>query len=377
MQAPYIQPHLQHWYLHCVVRARCYNVVLELINTGRFQKPENGFDQDILLECFCIDEHDVSAATGKIVEADHDYETTVQLWAKAAHKVIEQSDGREPIITYLLKRHPAKAYYFAIDLLSIAFHGIAHRGRSSCYEVLINGHDAFKHSQSNDVEDKDSCSVDALSASELESDGVVSDTSEADQQSDIVDDESEDEIQEADNAREEDDEHEDGESNFSVVARWEDSPVEHGPSEHSACTTESSSDEDPTEQSKQEHGHRSQPNAKHRKIESSIQSANAACMSSSVARHQADIQQNHLSRQVYTASFVTANTTSKRDSSNGGPTDHDLVDKRRTVAASMVKRSSNGYHANSRSNAEADKGRKYAFNTDRHWLKALFDSDSD
>jgi len=416
IQAPYIQPHLQHWYLHCVMRVRYYNVVLDLINTGRYQKPDNDFERDILLECFCLDMAGVPADTGKFIKTDNDYEMIVQLWAKAAHKIIEQSDGRDSIITYLLKRHPAKAYHFAIDLISIAFHGIAYRGRNSCYEALINGDDALADAEPSDVDDDDYCSDDTLSASESEYDNVKVEASNSDEETDIDDDKSEGTTEVVSNTDEEDDEHEVNESESSAEVYCEHSSSENESPDCSAWAPQSSLDEAPSEKLAQGQGLDAKPGAASRgtapppkhvdeaSAQPSESGAETGTLNSNRSKqnlpvdksrrrksraqqattesHTATAKPTNNSAKAQTPSaqnLVAAKFAGRKTSSRDDYSNDDLsVTAKQEVKDSLTEnRSSNRINTDAHGGPRAGPGRKYASNTDRRWSKALFDSDTD
>ncbi|KAK3717025.1 hypothetical protein LTR37_006080 [Vermiconidia calcicola] len=149
--SPTVQPHLQLWYNLCVSGARRFNDAIEWINTGErgyFYNPLD-LEEDLLLLCLGegdgVDEqepqsrlneeraayNDEKAVTGKWI--------TQELWARTAWRIVQGNRGDEQAFEKHVREHPAACYAFVIDLLCLAFHSLAFRGRASLYEGLVNG----------------------------------------------------------------------------------------------------------------------------------------------------------------------------------------------------------------------------------------------
>ncbi|KAK3725396.1 hypothetical protein LTR37_000366 [Vermiconidia calcicola] len=152
LTSPTVQPHLQLWYNLCVSGARRFNDAIEWIKTGEtgYYCDPSDLEEDLLLLCLGegdgVDEQepqsppngkraaysDEKAATGKWI--------TQEVWARTAWRIVQDNRGDEQAFAKDVREHPAACYGFVIDLLCLAFHSLAFRGRASPYESLINGH---------------------------------------------------------------------------------------------------------------------------------------------------------------------------------------------------------------------------------------------
>lgn len=156
LTSPTVRPHLRLWYRDCIENKRRYNEGIEWINTGEkgyYYNPSD-LEEDLLLECLgegIVVNDGKSGASEKldavigssICFADEGTKTacrtTVELWARTAWRIVQANMGAGQVFENAALRHPAACYAFAIDLLCIAFHSIAHRGAASCYRDLIVG----------------------------------------------------------------------------------------------------------------------------------------------------------------------------------------------------------------------------------------------
>lgn len=142
--SPTVQPHLQLWYRLCIESERRYNDAAEWINTGSrgYYYRESDLEDDLLLMCLCEgnggdgDTEPSAYASGTTNTGKW---ITQELWARTAWRIVQANRGEGQAFTKMSDEHPAACYGFAVDLLSIAFHSIAHRREASCYEELING----------------------------------------------------------------------------------------------------------------------------------------------------------------------------------------------------------------------------------------------
>lgn len=148
--SPSVQPHLQLWYRLCVTGERRFNDAIEWINTGErgYFYHERDLEDDLLLMCLCEGSHendeDEERGSGQ-ESAGYDDEkvkteqwVTQELWARTAWRIVQSNKGRGQAFEKYADEHPAACYGFVIDLLCLAFHSIAFRGRESIYERLIN-----------------------------------------------------------------------------------------------------------------------------------------------------------------------------------------------------------------------------------------------
>ncbi|KAK5164549.1 uncharacterized protein LTR77_009755 [Saxophila tyrrhenica] len=150
--SPTVQPHLRLWYQTCVSGARRFNDAIGWINSGEngyYYNPD-GLDDDLLLMCLCEGSNITSSnepgsalgldtASYANTTAKTDDWNTQELWARTAWRIVQANNGQGQMFAELIEKHPVARYAFVIDLLCLAFHSIAFRGRASAYEGLING----------------------------------------------------------------------------------------------------------------------------------------------------------------------------------------------------------------------------------------------
>ncbi|TKA72393.1 hypothetical protein B0A55_05865 [Friedmanniomyces simplex] len=146
--SPTVRPHLQFWYQLCLASRGRFNDVVDWINTGKagyFHNPRH-LEEDLLLMCLCEGSpktHEEGDEEEERVLAKAETETaawfTQELWARTAWRIVQANSGPGQAFEHMVQEVPAGAYGFVIEILCIAFHSIAFRGRASCYERLING----------------------------------------------------------------------------------------------------------------------------------------------------------------------------------------------------------------------------------------------
>lgn len=124
--------HLSLWYQQCVSKGEASDIMLELVKNGDFEKPYNIFEKDILHTA-------LGQQNRPSMRTDPSYINTIHIWAVTAKNVVEASRSYTPTFVDLAKHHHEKFLTTAIDLLCLAFHSIAYRGRRSVYASMI-GH---------------------------------------------------------------------------------------------------------------------------------------------------------------------------------------------------------------------------------------------
>lgn len=140
-----VQPHLQLWHKLCITGTRRCNEVYELINANHFRtlgKDEDldkGFAQELWLACLADGDHGIQRfADRKTMTGEW---TTVDVWARTAWRIVNSNKDPGQAFERLAHKHPehpGKSYRVIVDLLCLAFHSIAFRGKASVYEKLIN-----------------------------------------------------------------------------------------------------------------------------------------------------------------------------------------------------------------------------------------------
>ena len=75
---------------------------------------------------------------------------TIKIWSDAALQIVSDSRKIYHIFDHLCTYHPARIYGFAVDVLSIIFHSIAHRREGSCYFGLIHDFHVVKAGDTHD-----------------------------------------------------------------------------------------------------------------------------------------------------------------------------------------------------------------------------------
>lgn len=146
--SPTVRPHLQLWYQLCITSGRRFNDAVEWINTGEkgYFYREQDLEEDLLLMCLAEGSPGIASEDGEDENgayADRTIRTgswiTQELWARTAWRVVHANTGPGQAFEKTIDGHPAACYGFVVDLLTTAFHSIAHRREASCYEWLING----------------------------------------------------------------------------------------------------------------------------------------------------------------------------------------------------------------------------------------------
>jgi len=142
--SPTVRPHLRLWYRLCITSQRRFNDAVEWINTGPkgYFYNERDLQEDLLLYCMCEGDDEASGGV-RSAYGDETLKTgkwiTQELWARTAWRIVHANKGPGQAFEKNVVEHPAACYAFVVDLLCMAFHSIAHRGKASCYEGLING----------------------------------------------------------------------------------------------------------------------------------------------------------------------------------------------------------------------------------------------
>jgi hypothetical protein len=141
--SPSAHPHLQLWYHLCVSDSHRYNDAANWINTSPkgYYFNTSDLEEDLLLMCLGEGESGEGSEDGTTKHADNSVKTgkwiTQELWARTAWRIVQDNKykdkDKDQVFAPKFKEHPAWCYAFAIDLLCIAFHSIAHRGKGSCY----------------------------------------------------------------------------------------------------------------------------------------------------------------------------------------------------------------------------------------------------
>jgi len=143
LTSPTVRPHLQLWYQLCVTSQRRFNEAVEWINTGErgYFYNKRDLEEDLLLACLGegVDGWpgegpgyaDKAAQTGSW--------TTQELWARTSWRVVQANRDSGLAFAKTFLDHTSACYAFVIDVLCIAFHSIAFRGKDSYYRHLING----------------------------------------------------------------------------------------------------------------------------------------------------------------------------------------------------------------------------------------------
>ena len=160
LQSEHVRPQLQEWYRLAVEDPDHYNYVLDLINQGVFEQTGNEFEEEILLTAFSEGDDITQCVTsGKI---DISELSTIDLWTATVWGIASSSQDHIPTFHQLFNLQPLKGLSIVVDVLSIAFHSIAHRGNASCYHVLINGPrsgleelEAWAEDDTSDIEEDD------------------------------------------------------------------------------------------------------------------------------------------------------------------------------------------------------------------------------
>lgn len=146
MQSATVQPYLQEWYILAVTLGAYYDKVVALIHNGRFYpgpaQPEgdshigiaNDFEADILTSCMKANKRSTSLFEWSKLETMEGWSVT-DIWAGAARRVVHYNRAAGQCFQYWPDSEDCHA--FVIDLLSLAFHSIVHRGLDSRYHTLI------------------------------------------------------------------------------------------------------------------------------------------------------------------------------------------------------------------------------------------------
>lgn len=156
--SPSVRPHLQLWFTLCIDDCDRYNDAIDWINTGErgyFYNPSD-LEEDLLLMCLRED------SRGRISEKENSYGDpevktarwiTQELWALTAWRIVQANKSVGQPFGRMYIDHTVSCYAFAIDLLCIAFHSIAHRSKDSCWMWLIKGSlDEEQHGETGEKE---------------------------------------------------------------------------------------------------------------------------------------------------------------------------------------------------------------------------------
>lgn len=139
MKSSSVLPHLLQWDKLCIKGVSRYNDVVDKINSGEFYDVEE-FEDDLILACLSENhEHSARFTAPHIITCDW---TTVDVWARTAWRIVWNNKAEGQIFHHSIHSHPTKCYAFAIDMLCIIFHSIAHRGAYSCYHGIMHGNTA-------------------------------------------------------------------------------------------------------------------------------------------------------------------------------------------------------------------------------------------
>ncbi|OQN97631.1 hypothetical protein B0A48_16495 [Cryoendolithus antarcticus] len=136
-----VLPHLRHWLRLCYETPHRFQEAVEWINTGPkgYYYNSGDLEEDLLLECLG---HGASEGEAMEVErwSEEAAETgawiTQELWARTIWRVVR--DSSQPG-KWLEGRREVEAYGFVSEVLCIAFHSLAFRGKESCYWGIIVG----------------------------------------------------------------------------------------------------------------------------------------------------------------------------------------------------------------------------------------------
>ena len=146
-----VKPHLQRWHQICVAGRNRLNDAIGWLSTGNPEYYNNAeeLEEDLLLMCLGEGTMDNQGDLGEGGEgesfrhADKNVKTTEwttqELWARTAWRIVQNNKGVGEVFEKRAEAHPAACYGFTIDLVCLAFHSIAFRGRASIWEQLING----------------------------------------------------------------------------------------------------------------------------------------------------------------------------------------------------------------------------------------------
>lgn len=137
-----VRSHLQLWYAICIQSKGRFNEGVDWINTGYFYD-EGALEEDVLLLCLnegnSKDTKDNATSTNGPAYADKIAITckwiTAEVWGRTSWRIVQDNVGRGEAFEKAVIEHPSAAYAFVIDVLCLAFHSIAYRGKASVWEV--------------------------------------------------------------------------------------------------------------------------------------------------------------------------------------------------------------------------------------------------
>lgn len=145
---PTVHPYLHTWYNLCILGRKRFRDGRDWIETGEegYFYGKGGLEEDLLLMCLGTgNAEDIEEVAGGFL----DYGTltgswlTQELWARTVWRIVQSNRGLGRAFEKKVMEHPAAAYGIVIDILTIAFHSIAHRGGDSIWHNLImNGDQA-------------------------------------------------------------------------------------------------------------------------------------------------------------------------------------------------------------------------------------------
>lgn len=140
--SPAALTHLQMWHRLCISGRRRFNDALSWINTGQtgYYYDASGLEEDLLLMCLGEGRENGLNST-KYARDDLQVITwtTQELWARTAWRIAQGTFGNDGVFEKAFRNNEAAKYALTIDVLCIAFHSIAFRGRASVWERVING----------------------------------------------------------------------------------------------------------------------------------------------------------------------------------------------------------------------------------------------
>ncbi|KAK3057351.1 hypothetical protein LTR09_001534 [Extremus antarcticus] len=186
--SPTVRPHLAYWYRICISGSERFNDAIKWINSGDagyYYNPA-GLEEDLLLICLGGGDDEAFKANSEPMTSSKSFAelnaktkfwSTRELWARAAWRVVHDNRSEGQPFEKRFEEHPAACYGVAIDLLCLAFHSIAFRGKASAYEGLINGEGMQKKGQEGGVRVEESSLVDDNSFASATSDGTHGTTS--------------------------------------------------------------------------------------------------------------------------------------------------------------------------------------------------------
>ena len=125
-----VHSHLVIWYQQNVLKQESRSVMLDLIKTRNFEKPNNIFEADILRVT-------LGQTRRPDMRQDAPYVSAIHSWAATTQDIVEASRLYTISFARLATDHHERFHIITIDLLCLAFHSIAYRGQGSIYTTMI------------------------------------------------------------------------------------------------------------------------------------------------------------------------------------------------------------------------------------------------